>query len=309
MSATESTRAIGGHRIEWPTMALTAAMWCGYGLVTYFWQELGWLIAAPLGAYLICLAGSLQHEAVHGHPTRSALINEVLVWLPVGLLYPYRRYKTMHLKHHNNDHLTDPDIDPESYYMDPQAWEHTPPALRLIYTFNNSFAGRMIIGPAIAAVHFLRDEAAAIIGGDRHIVRVWMAHGLGLALVWLWITQICGMPFGYYVLFMAYPGLSLTLMRSFAEHRAHDQVGCRTIIIEANPVISLMLLNNNLHMAHHQHPNMAWYNLPGYYRAHKQELLEQNCGYLIQGYWRIIADYGLKPKEPVSHPLPGSLKH
>jgi fatty acid desaturase len=290
-------------------VVLIAAVWSAYGLVTFFWRELGWFLAAPLGAYVICMIGSLQHEAVHGHPTRSARVNEALVWLPVGLLYPYRRYKAMHLKHHNNDHLTDPDFDPESYYLDPQAWADTPAPLRAIYTVNNTFAGRMIIGPVMAAVHFLKDEIAAMGAGNREIADVWLAHCAGLVLVWLWITQVCGMAFWQYVLGMAYWGLSLTLMRSFAEHRAHDRVNCRTIIVEANPVISLMLLNNNLHMAHHAQPNMAWYKLPGYYRANRERLLADNCGYLIKGYWRIIASYGLRPKEPVPHPLPGSLKH
>lgn len=309
MSATESARATGGQRIEWQTVALIAVAWCGYGLVTLLWAELGWVVAAPLGAYVICLIGSLQHEAVHGHPTRSGRVNEALVWLPVGLLFPYRRYRAMHLKHHNNDHLTDPGNDPESYYMDPQAWARTPAPLRLVYTVNNTFAGRMLIGPAMAAVHFLKDEIAAIVAGERKIAGVWLIHLVGVGLVWLWVTHVCGMAFWQYALLMAYPGLSLTLMRSFAEHRAHDQVGCRTIVVEANPVISLMLLNNNLHMAHHEHPGMAWYRLPGYYRANRERLLNDNCGYLIKGYWRIIAKYGLKPKEPVAHPLPGRAKY
>ena len=56
---------------------------------------------------------SLQHEALHGHPTRSAALNEALVFLPLGLLFPYRRFKMLHLRHHNNSALTDPYDDPE----------------------------------------------------------------------------------------------------------------------------------------------------------------------------------------------------
>ena len=53
--------------------------------------ELGkypWVVLAPLGAYLVALHGSLQHEALHGHPTRSAVVNELLVFLPVSLWFP-----------------------------------------------------------------------------------------------------------------------------------------------------------------------------------------------------------------------------
>ena len=69
-----------------------------------------------------------------------------------------------------------------------------------------------------------------------------------------------------------------------------------------------MFLNNNLHMAHHEKPGLAWYRLPAYYRQHKTRLIRDNCGYLINGYGQLLRQFGLKPKEPVAHPLPGSLK-
>ena len=44
-----------------------------------------------------------------------------------------------------------------------------------------------------------------------------------IALVWLWVSAICGMPFWQYVLFIAYLGNALQVMRSYAEHRAHEE--------------------------------------------------------------------------------------
>lgn len=295
--------------IEWRTLLLAVLCWLAYGLLTYFWQDLGWLIVAPVGAYLLCFYGSLQHEAVHGHPTRWDLVNEVLVSLPIGLLFPYRRYKTMHITHHNNDHLTDPARDPESSYLEPQAWTGLPRPLRWLYTLNNSLLGRLVLGPAITAVRFLSQEIQLITGGNFGVARIWAAHLIGVMLVWAWISGVCGMAMWQYALGMAYWGLSLTLLRSFAEHRAHGNTGCRTIIVESNPLISLMFLNNNLHMAHHERPGLAWYQLPSYYRDNKDRLLRDNCGYLIKGYRRLFADFALKPKEPVAHPLPDSLNH
>ncbi|MBR7508578.1 fatty acid desaturase, partial [Mycobacterium tuberculosis] len=69
---------------------------------------------------------SLQHEALHGHPTRSGWLNELLVSLPLGLFYPYRRYKHLHLKHHADERLTDPYDDPESYYRALGDWDKLP---------------------------------------------------------------------------------------------------------------------------------------------------------------------------------------
>jgi fatty acid desaturase len=113
-------------KVEWKTLGLIAGQWLAFGLLIFFWRDLGWWIVAPLGACLVCLHGSLQHEALHGHPTSSRLVNEALVFPPISLWFPYRRYRALHLKHHDNDHLTDPAFDPESYYLDPQAWSGTP---------------------------------------------------------------------------------------------------------------------------------------------------------------------------------------
>jgi fatty acid desaturase len=288
--------------VEWQTLWLAAAAWIAFGTLTWFWQALGWWIVAPLGAYLVALHGSLQHEALHGHPTRSALMNEALVFPPVTLWFPYRRYKALHLKHHDNDHLTEPGIDPESFYLDPQAFDDTPGWLKHIYSINNSMLGRFILGPAVSTARLVKSEAGLIATGDRRVTKGWLLHGFGVAVVWLWVSAICGMPFWQYVLFIAYWGNSLSMMRSYAEHRAHEEVGCRTIVVETNPIVSLLFLNNNLHMAHHEQPTLPWYEIPAYYQRHRDRLLKENCAYLVKGYGEIARHWLLRPKEPVRHP-------
>ncbi len=303
--------SLGGARqqaaVEWRTAGLVAVLWAAFGLVTWNWHALTLWLAAPIGAYLVALHGSFQHEVVHGHPTRSALINEALVFPPISLWFPYRRYRDLHLTHHNNDDLTDPARDPESRYLDPQAWAAAPGWMKLVFTANNSMLGRFVLGPALASVIFVRDEIRLMLKGDREVIEAWALHGAGVALVWWWVSHVCGMPFWQYALFVAYWGDSLIMMRSYAEHRAHDSVGCRTAIVETNPVIALMFLNNNLHMAHHERPGLAWYDLPAYYRLHRDRLLTDNCGYLMHGYGEIARRWGLRPKEPVAHPLPQTL--
>jgi fatty acid desaturase len=293
-------RAVAG--IEWQTLWLMGAAWAGFAALTWYWEALGWWIAAPLGAYLVALHGSLQHEALHGHPTRSAVLNELLVFPAVTLWFPFRRYKAMHLKHHDNDHLTEPGIDPESFYLDPQAWDGAPRWLKTLYSINNSMLGRFILGPAISTARLVTVEAGLILAGDRRVAKAWALHGLGVALVWLWVSAICGMPFWQYVLFIAYWGNALSMMRSYAEHRAHEEVGCRTIVVETNPIVSLLFLNNNLHMAHHEQPTLPWYEIPAYYQRHRDRLLKENCAYLVKGYREIARHWLLTPKEPVRHP-------
>ena len=81
------------------------------------------------------------------------------------------------------------------------------------------------------------------------------------------------MPLGQYLLLVAYPAISLSLVRSFCEHQAAADLGERTVIVEAAPVWSLLFLNNNLHVAHHTRPSLAWYRLPAYYRAERAALI------------------------------------
>jgi fatty acid desaturase len=293
---------------EWQTWAVILAFWVAYGLLTWHWAALPWWLLTPIGAYLVCLHGSLQHEAVHGHPTKSPLLNELLLFPAVSLWFPYRRYRKLHLTHHRNDDLTDPVVDPESNYMDPQAWAGTPVLLKRLYSANNSMLGRFLLGPAITTVRFVSSEAKRIAGGDRQVLEAWMLHGIGIAMVYGWVSLLCGMPFLYYVLAIAYWGNSLTMMRSYAEHRAHDEVSCRIIVVETNPVVSFLYLNNNLHMAHHEVPRLPWYRLPRFYAENRERLLDENCAYLMRGYREIARRWLIRPKDPVAHPNMGSLR-
>ncbi|MDP4824154.1 MAG: fatty acid desaturase, partial [Aestuariivirgaceae bacterium] len=127
--------------MEWPTLALISALWVAFGLLTFFHAAIPLWLLIPAGALLVALHGSLQHEVLHGHPTRNALVNEALVFVPLSLWFPYRRYKQLHLTHHRNEFLTDPAEDPESYYFDPQAWAGASPAARFIFTVNNTMLG------------------------------------------------------------------------------------------------------------------------------------------------------------------------
>jgi len=55
---------------------------------------------------------------------------------------------------------------------------------------------------------------------------------------------------------------SLNMMRSFAEHKTLSNESNRTAIIDAGWLMSLLMLNNNLHVAHHDEPSTPWYLVP-----------------------------------------------
>ena len=110
------------REVEWPTVALIAAVYVVLGLLVWFHASLPWWVILFVGAYCAALHASLQHEVLHGHPTGNRLLNEAMVFVTPTLWLPYLRYKQTHLQHHNDAHLTDPRLDPESYYLLPEHW-------------------------------------------------------------------------------------------------------------------------------------------------------------------------------------------
>jgi len=288
--------------VEWPTVALVAAMYAVFALLTWYHDALPWWLLLVGGAYLVCLQGSLQHEVLHGHPTPWRALNEALVFPSLSLWMPYRLYRESHLRHHRDENLTDPLNDPESFYVTAQAWDRLGGFGRAVLWFHNTVAGRLLFGPLWCVGRFAWQEVARPVRGDFSRLGAWALHLFGVALVLTWVIWICGMPILEYVALMAYPGLSLTLLRSFLEHQARPQATERTAIVEAGPVASLLFLNNNLHALHHAEPGLPWYRLPARYRARRGELLAANGNYLLRGYGEVIARHLIWPKEPPVHP-------
>ena len=287
---------------EWPTLAVLAGCYCLWLLATWCYAALGPWLLILIAAPLVTLHSSLQHEALHGHPTRSAALNEALVYPPLGLLFPYRRFKTLHLRHHNDAALTDPYDDPESFYLAAAEWQRLPAWIQTVLDFNNTFLGRFTIGPLVMLAGFAASEIRLARNGDRQVLRAWMHHLAGILLVFTWTAAVCGIPVWLYAA-IAYLGLALLTIRTFAEHRAHETPGGRTVIVEASPVFALLFLNNNLHYVHHKHPRVPWYDLPALYRARRAEFLADNGSYSFSGYGEMLRRYLLRTKSPVPHPF------
>lgn len=287
-------------RVEWPTVGMIALAYGGWLAAGFgVWPVAPWA-ALPLMAVLAALQSSLVHECLHGHPTRNPRVNEALMALPLFLVYPYRRYRATHLAHHADERLTDPLDDPESYYRARWAWEDLSPPLRLILRANNTMLGRMILGPWLAAFGFLASEWRLIRAGNRAVRRAWLLHLPGvlalMALVWA-----MGIPVWVYLLAVVWPALGLIAIRTYAEHRWHEDPSGRTIIVERSP-LAWIVLHNNLHVVHHRHPGVAWYRLPRLYAENREHYRALNHGYWYPNYWALFREYALRAKEPVPHP-------
>lgn len=288
-------------RAEAPTWAALATCYALYATLTLAAGAIPFGLAYIGLAVVIAFHSSLQHEAIHLHPTRWPLVNEALVFPPLGLVYPYRRYRDTHLAHHRDARLTDPYDDPESWYLDPAVWARHPRWFRALLVVNNAALGRMLIGPALGALRFIGADMRAIAGGDRAIARAWASHIVGLALVVAWLVFAGVSPLGYAL--AAYGGMALISLRSFLEHRADERVAGRSAIVEDRGPLALLFLNNNLHAVHHAHPGVPWAELPALYRAHRERFLKLNGFYVFRSYREVLSRHALRPKEPPAHPL------
>ncbi|MBK0023990.1 fatty acid desaturase [Ochrobactrum sp. S46] len=287
--------------LEWPTLILLVACHLIWLLVGVFLYPVAPLISLVVLGVCIALHSSLQHEALHGHPSRNAVFNEALVFLPLGLFYPYRSYQETHLQHHSDDRLTDPYDDPESYYLALGDWLRLPTLARALLTINNTVLGRVLLGPPLNVIGFTLTEWRAIAGRDHRKIKNWTLHLIGFIPVFLIIEYVFVMEIWLYALTSGYLGLALIAVRSYCEHQWSEDPNGRTIIVERS-VLAPLFLYNNLHIVHHRLPWVPWYRLPAAYKSRREEWRRLNGGYVFSNYLSIVRSFAFRPKEPVIHP-------
>ena len=256
-------------------------------------------LAVVATALAITLHSSLQHEVIHGHPFGNQTLNMLLVWPPLTVIIPYLRFRDTHLAHHLDCQLTDPYDDPESNFLDPSDWAGLSAPVKLLLRWNNTLLGRLLIGPIVGTIYFLRSDWRA--RATREVQQGWLWHVPTVLVVLVWVAW-SPMPIWAYLV-AAYIALSILRIRTFLEHRAHELSRARTVIVEDRGPLALLFLNNNLHAVHHMHPTVAWYDLPGLLRANRARYLSANDGYLYRSYGEVFRRHFFKPKDPVPHPL------
>ena len=288
--------------VEWPTLLLILAAYGGWLAITLAYGRWPLLILAPLAAVLVTLHSSLQHEIIHGHPTRSARINRLLAIVPLSLWLPYERYRRTHLAHHVDERLTDPLDDPESYYWTPLAWARMWPITRAIERIQQTMAGRFIVGSFWKIGVFLRAELGAVVRGEDGLRAIWLEHMLWCIPVIIWVTVVCGMPLWIYVGAIVIPANGILLMRSFAEHRARPQMRQRIALVERAWILGPLFLFNNLHALHHESPLLPWYEYNARYRLVRDRLIAENGGLVYRTYFDVARRFLFRPHDALTHP-------
>lgn len=285
-------------RSELPTWALMVTVYSGWFACVIYWQTLGLFITTLLLIVLTTWYMSLQHELIHGHPTRFPRLNQLFGTLPLAVWYPYGLYRDSHLAHHRNHTLTEPDEDPETYYLSPERWAQLKPWQQRVIHLRNTFPGRLLLGPLLDIAATLK---MMLLARDRAAISMWAIHLALLAGLFYWMQQQGLSPL-WFVVAVSYPALALTKIRSFYEHRAEEAPLARSVNNEAAWPWRLLFLNLNYHSVHHDLPGLPWYGLRKVYLLYRDGYHQRNHGFRVAGYGEWLLRFWRKPVNVNAHP-------
>ena len=290
-----------GSKSEWPTWLLLAGFYLAWILVV-FGDVLGEIATIVILIPLVVLWMSIQHELIHGHPTKWVMVNKILGYLPFAIWYPFALYRDTHLAHHNDDLLTLPDQDPESRYVTESFWQNTSKLKRVLLWTDKTLGGRLIIGAPLALVALLITEARKIVhkGGQWGI---WFFHVISVGVVLIVVDRYSAISALQYVFLVSVPALSIAMIRSFYEHRPSKRPEHRTVIIESSGPLSWLFLNLNLHLVHHDLPGLPWFYLPRVYKARREQWITRNNGFVFYGYLELVRQHLTRPVDCPVHPV------
>ena len=242
---------------EWRTLAVIVAVYGLTVLTVVRYEVLTPWLAVPFLAVLGAWHLSMQHEVLHGHPFKSQFLNDFIGGIPVTLWIPYLAFKKDHHEHHLSD-LTNPALDNESYYVSQEQWDRAGRIRRAAWTANRTILFRMFVWTIVSTITYVLSVLKRAVRGEKGDRLAVLLHVIGVAFV-VYLVSLSSMPLWQFALGTVYGGRILNAIRPFPEHKYQSGVETRTAMIMAGPFMSLLMLNNNLHVAHHEEPWVPWY--------------------------------------------------
>ena len=290
------------ERHDGPTLLVAVAIYASWLALLVSHRHIPWWITAPLAGYVVQWHFSLQHEAIHSMRGIPKWLRRALVWPPIGIWFPFELYRQSHSLHHRDSWLTYPGEDTESYYHEEEEWEDYGNLSRWLLLVNQTFLGRLFVGPFLRTPQLFIKEAGKIIAGDTANLGIWFRHIIAVALILLVVAEVFDMSALQYLAEFVYPGLVLGMMRSFTEHRWGERPSERTAVVESNWVFGLLFLWNNLHVVHHVLPTLPWWKVPQVWRDNRERIQTHNGGFVFRGYGEIARRWLLTPNFIPLHP-------
>lgn len=287
-------------RTQWPTWLVIIIIYSGWFFTLLFWKKLGLMLS---GAILVVLSAwymSLQHELLHGFPTRWNLVNKLLGLTPFAIWLPFDLYKERHLAHHTDELLTTPAVDPETNYVTQIKWENASTYQKNIFKSRRNILSRIIFGPIFSIYSLLVNMIKPPLEGDFRYLPMWALHIFLVTILLYFVHAYFNFPIWAYLI-VSYLSLSLASVRSFYEHRPAQNFKHRTVINEAGLFFRLLFLNNNYHIVHHELPILPWFMVRKVFYNHRNEYLNCNGYFHLKGYLSLFKKYSLSTIDTPNH--------
>jgi fatty acid desaturase len=295
VSSKAGARSILKSRGDWRTLIIAVLVYSGWFASVFTHKQLPWWATFALLTWFGAWHLSLQHELVHGHPFRNSKLNAALASLSVTMWVPFLSFKRDHISHHNTT-LTHPQLDTESYYAMPEKWQTSGLFFRAIYWANRTLAFRLTVWSVFSAVQYFLADAWRAVRNVGNARAAWMLHIPALVAIVFIVTNLAGMSMVEYLIGGVFGSHSLNMMRSFAEHKTLDNESTRTAMIDAGWLMGILMLNNNLHIAHHDEPSAPWYEVPAVAkRTGAYERAEKINSLYSGGYFELVRRFTFKP--------------
>jgi fatty acid desaturase len=289
-----SNKALLRERGEWRTLLVVVAVYGLTVLTVLRYEVLTPWLAIPMLAVLGAWHLSMQHEVLHGHPFKNQFLNDAIGGIPVTLWIPYLAFKKDHHEHHLSD-LTNPALDNESYYVSQEQWDKAGKIRRAAWTANRTILFRMFVWTIVSTITYVLLVLKRAVRNEKSDRLAVVLHVVGVAFV-VYLVSLSTMPLWQFALGTVYGGRILNAIRPFPEHKYQSGVETRTAMIMAGRFMSLLMLNNNLHVAHHDEPGVPWY---GYHKLmNKVNAVEcaREAGLLYEGgYAEVFRKFSFKP--------------
>ena len=289
-----STTGVLHEAGEWKTLGVIVAVYGLTVLTVVRYDVLTPWLAIPMLAVLGAWHLSMQHEVLHGHPFKSQFINDAIGSIPVTLWMPYFAFKKDHHEHHKSD-LTNPELDNESFYVTQEQWDNAGTIRRAAWTANRTILFRMFVWTIVSTISYVTlvlKRAVRNEQGDRLAV---VLHVIGVVAV-VYLVSLSSMPLWQFALGTVYGGRILNAIRPFPEHKYQNGVETKTAMIMAGPFMSLLMLNNNLHIAHHDDPKIPWYRVNELSKRVNAVERAREAGVLYEGgYAEVFRKFSFTP--------------
>ena len=282
------------ERAEWRTLLVVAAVYGLTVLTVVRYEVLTPWLAIPMLAVLGAWHLSMQHEVLHGHPFRNQILNDALGGIPVTLWIPYLAFKKDHHEHHLSD-LTNPALDNESYYVSQEQWDKAGRIRRAAWTANRTILFRMFVWTIVSTITYVLSVLKRAVRNEKSDRLAVTLHIIGVAFV-VYLVSLSSMPLWQFALGTVYGGRILNAIRPFPEHKYQSGVETRTAMIMAGRFMSLLMLNNNLHVAHHEEPGVPWYRYDNLMQRVNAVERARDAGVLYEGgYAEIFRRFSFTP--------------